>query len=169
MLTGNASVAKFVSAACTCKSEHWLYLVSGSHFGVSPGECLGSTKDLCSIGRVLLENVSVFRHVKVVSGYMSLALSTFFVSSTGNFNIIYWDHMKKMKTPDTLTTRSTWLTWRVDTFVFELTIPFSVMPVILGSNLLWCQVSRSLRRISLHQKHSFSDSLTLQSPIQSSL
>ena len=65
---------------------------------------LGSTKDLCSIGRLLLENVSVFRHVKVVSGYMSLAVSTFFVSSTGNFNIIYWYHMKKMKTPDTLTT-----------------------------------------------------------------
>ena len=38
VLTVNASVAKFASAACTCKSEHWLYPVSGSHFSVSLGE-----------------------------------------------------------------------------------------------------------------------------------
>ena len=38
VFTVNDSVAKFVSVACTCKSDHWLYPVSGNHFGVSPGE-----------------------------------------------------------------------------------------------------------------------------------
>ena len=54
--------------------------------------------------------------VTVISGYISMAVNAL------------------LRTPDTLTTRSTLLTWRfrkmkVDNFVFELTNPFSLKPL----------------------------------------